>query len=80
MKCKNCNFEHHERKEICDACKKMQAQGRWEWEIDNGQRICRCPRCGFGNILSSYAYSNPYRFCPSCGTRMIDEEERHDHD
>ena len=49
----------------------MQKEGRWKWEVDNGQRICRCPECGFGNLIGAYVYENPYKYCASCGSRMI---------
>ena len=58
--------------EACSACRRMQKEGRWTWEIDNGHRICRCPVCGFGNLIGLYTYNNPYRYCGSCGARMID--------
>jgi DNA-directed RNA polymerase subunit RPC12/RpoP len=53
----------------------MQHTGRWLWELDNGQRICRCPDCGFGNLIGLYRYRNPYNYCASCGHLMIPQEQ-----
>ena len=69
LKCENCLQGTSD--EACEACRRMQQEGEWLWEIDNGHRICRCPKCGFGNILGLYVYRNPYRYCAGCGARMI---------
>ena len=68
MRCKECISPKTDA--ICDGCRKMQAESRWNWEIDNGQRICRCPECGRGNLIGVWQYSNPYRYCPWCGEKM----------
>lgn len=60
---------------VCEACREMQQEGRWLWEIDNGHRICRCPECGFGNIIHAYTYRNPFRYCAGCGKQMIFGEQ-----
>jgi len=73
MNCSECHCGIS--KTICNACRMMQHEGRWKWEIDTGQRLCRCPDCGFGNFLSLYAYKNPFRYCAGCGHQMIAGEQ-----
>ena len=69
LNCKDCH--HNGYTVMCDACKKMQTEGRWLWEIDTGNRLIRCPDCGGGMSFNGYRYSNPYKFCPYCGHQMI---------
>ena len=73
MRCKNC--VEGTSTAACDACRKTQEEGRWLWELDNGQRFCRCPVCGFRNRLGLYVYRNPFRYCAGCGTQMIAREQ-----
>lgn len=73
MRCSECLEGTSER--ACQACREMQHTGRWLWELDNGQRICRCPDCGFGNLIGLYKYRNPYNYCASCGHLMIPQEQ-----
>lgn len=73
MDCKFCVSPKTEMR--CEPFVQMQRSGRWQWEIDNGQRICRCPECGFGNLIGVYADHNPYRYCPSCGKQMVFGEQ-----
>ena len=71
MKCSQCNNKFAA---VCEECKKMQKEGSWKWEIDNGTRIIRCPVCGFGQMLGAYQYTNPYKYCASCGRKMIEDK------
>ena len=73
MKCSDCLDGNHSL--ICEACKRMQNEGRWQWEIDTGCRIIRCPDCGGGMRFGMYRYENPFRFCPYCGHQMIQGEQ-----
>ena len=73
MNCKECC--HNGYKAMCDACKHMQKEGRWKWEIDNGNRVIRCPDCGGGMIFGAYRYTNPFMFCPYCGHQMITHKQ-----
>lgn len=73
MNCKECY--HNGYKAMCDACKQMRKEGRWKWEIDNGNRVIRCPDCGGGLSFGAYFYENPYNFCPYCGNRMITHKQ-----
>lgn len=59
----------------CSACKRQQAEQRWQWELDNGNRRLRCPDCGGAMSMPAYADENPYNFCPYCGKRMIIGEQ-----
>ena len=68
LNCKDCIEGTSER--ACTACRKMQNEGRWMWELDNGQRFMRCPECGFANRLGGYVYENHFNFCAGCGQRM----------
>ena len=69
MNCSECNEPHT--KKMCDACQRMQSESRWNWEIDNGQRICRCPECGYGNLVGLYTYELRFRYCSWCGAKMV---------
>ena len=69
MNCRECY--HRGYQAMCDACKRMQKEGRWKWEIDTGNRVIRCPDCGGGLSFPAYRYKNDYRFCPYCGKQMI---------
>lgn len=73
MNCNKCLQGTSEK--ACRACREMQQEGSWVWEIDNGQRIVRCPECGFSQLISSYTYRNPYRYCAGCGKKMISSEQ-----
>ena len=42
----------------------------WLYDEDNGNVMCRCPECGGRLLIGLYQYSNPYNFCPYCGTRL----------
>jgi hypothetical protein len=75
MNCRECSAYGRNQPEICTACKEMQQNGEWIWEIDNGQRVCRCPDCGFGNILSLWAYKNPFNYCGGCGKHLSTFEQ-----
>lgn len=66
MKCKDCIEKRYE---LCLFCKQMQSITQWEYEIDNGQRMCKCPSCGGRLYLGPYTYVNPYKFCPYCGRK-----------
>ena len=68
MRCNDCLSPHTP--EMCGACRQMREESLWNWELDNGQRICRCPECGRGNLIGVYHYHNPYRYCPWCGEKM----------
>ena len=70
MKCSDC-IDRDRHASTCPACRRMQAEGRWTWELDNGCRRMRCPDCGRGMELPAYLDENPYRFCPYCGHQMI---------
>ena len=59
----------------CAACREMQAEGDWRWEIDNGQRMIRCPDCDFGLLIGYYVYKNPYRYCPGCGRLNLKQRQ-----
>lgn len=71
MNCRECGHYYDNPKTMCNACKRMQAEGLWKWEIDNGNRVIRCSKCDRGMAFGYYFYTNPYRFCPYCGERMI---------
>ena len=73
MRCADCNQGTSEA--ACEACRRMQTEGDWIWEIDNGQRMIRCPDCGFGNLIGWYTYKLQYRFCPSCGRQNVRHEQ-----
>lgn len=75
VNCKECLHHWDEKKVMCEACKRMQAEGRWKWEIDNGHRVIRCPKCGGGMVFGYYFYENPYRYCPYCGEPMITHKQ-----
>lgn len=77
MNCADC-IAYHRRKEqpeICTACRRMQAESDWKWEIDTGNRILRCPDCGHALTFGLWWYSNPYRYCPWCGKRRVQAEQ-----
>lgn len=76
MKCTDCRAHDREQPEICQACKKMQAETEWNWEIDTGVRYVRCPDCKHAFSLSLWCYSMPYRFCAWCGKKMIVSEQQ----
>ena len=59
----------------CDACRRMQAEGQWIWEIDNGCRMIRCPYCDHGFTIGAYFYENWHRFCSYCGKQLIEGEQ-----
>lgn len=73
MNCNECAAR--ERKTICEACRKMQQESTWKWEIDTGNRLIRCPDCGKALSFPFFGYSNPYNFCPYCGKRRITHEQ-----
>ena len=73
MNCKECYLR--DRKTHCESCKRMQAEGGWLWEIDNGNRIIRCPYCGHGFPISAFAYENWHRYCAYCGKQLIHGEQ-----
>ena len=76
MNCDNCMDGHYKTdKATCEACKRMQAEGDWEWYIDVGSRHIRCPYCGHGLLIGAYKYNNPHRFCSHCGKQMIKGEQ-----
>ena len=62
-------------KEACEACKRMQAESDWKWEIDNGCRLIRCPYCDHALVLGAYVYKNWHRFCSYCGKQLIRGEQ-----
>ena len=31
---------------MCHHCKQMQSVSEWQYELDNGHRMCKCPKCG----------------------------------
>lgn len=73
MNCKDCCV--NERTDICEACKRMQAEGEWKWEIDTGNRMIRCPYCDHGFPIGFYEYKNWHRFCSYCGKQLIKGEQ-----
>jgi len=73
VNCSDCGAPHT--KKMCDACRRMQLESRWDWEIDNGNRICRCPECGSGNVVGAYAYNLQFRYCTWCGEKMVTGEQ-----
>lgn len=75
MKCSNCLGSSGGSTRVCDACRAMQAEGDWNWELDNGNRRVRCPDCGRALPISPYEYEMPYRFCPWCGKRRVRGEQ-----
>lgn len=58
-------------KAACEACRRMQAEGEWLWEIDEGNRKIRCPYCGGGEDVGPWVYENRRRFCSYCGKELI---------
>lgn len=44
----------------------------WEYDEDNGSVMCRCPDCGWRLMIGLYTYLNPYRYCPHCGTQLLE--------
>ena len=75
MNCRECGHYWDEQKVMCEACRKMRAGSLWKWEIDNSNRMIRCPDCGGGLVFGYYQYTNPYKFCPYCGKQMIVQEQ-----
>ena len=75
MKCTECIAYFREQPEICTACKKMQKESEWDWEIDTGNRRVRCPECGHALSIGLWCYSMPYRFCAWCGKQMVYGEQ-----
>lgn len=74
MRCNDCIwFYNHDK--TCSACRQMQAEGSWVWEIDNGNRLIRCPDCGGAMVFPDYQDKNHYRFCPYCGKQRIQGEQ-----
>ena len=73
MNCKECY--QHGRPDVCSACKRMQQESRWLWEIDVGNRVIRCPDCGGGLSFPAYGYKMNYRYCPYCGHQMVMGEQ-----
>jgi len=72
MNCKQCLDKSQA---MCPNCKQMQATGEWEYELDNGHRMCKCPDCGGRMFIGVYSYWNPYKFCPYCGRKNIKGEQ-----
>ena len=75
MKCTDCIAYGRKQPEICAACRRMQEESDWLWEIDTGNRMLRCPNCDHGFPFHLWWYSNPYRFCPWCGKRRVQGEQ-----
>ena len=73
MNCNECAAR--ERKPICEACRKMQQESTWKWEIDTGNRMIRCPYCDHGFPIPAFTYTNWHRFCSYCGKQLIKGEQ-----
>lgn len=75
MNCKECLAYHREQPEICEACRKMQLESNWNWEIDTGNRFVRCPDCKHALSIGLWCYKLPYRYCAWCGKKMAIGEQ-----
>lgn len=42
----------------------------WQYDIDNGGVLARCPQCGKRMVMNYYATHNPYQYCPYCGIAL----------
>ena len=71
MNCKECNDKSVG---MCSACKVMREKTAWIYEIDIGNRMCKCPKCKGRMTLGAYAYSNPYKYCPYCGEYLAERK------
>lgn len=47
----------------------------WEYDIDTGTVMARCPECTKRIPISYYSPHNYYKFCPYCGIPL--EEGRY---
>jgi len=68
LKCSECCDGKSSR--MCTACKAMQEESNWKWELDNGCRRIRCPKCDFALTFGAWRYENPFNFCPGCGEKL----------
>ena len=71
MRCTDCAAKDREQPEICEACRRMQRESLWQWEIDTGHRFVRCPKCQHALSVSLWCYELPYRYCAWCGEKMV---------
>lgn len=42
----------------------------WEYDLDNGYVMARCPDCGKRIQTGYYSPHNYYRYCPYCGVEL----------
>ena len=42
----------------------------WRYGVDDGNLMCKCPKCEGRMILHIWTYRNPYHFCPYCGVPL----------
>lgn len=42
----------------------------WEYDIDTGTVMARCPECSRRIPMGVYAPHNPYKYCPYCGIAL----------
>ena len=78
------------RQEVIDACEQsiniLEAVDRImdlpsvEQEPKTGhwdRRTCKCSECGYQITFSEYT-EHKYKYCPNCGTRMVEPQESED--
>jgi DNA-directed RNA polymerase subunit RPC12/RpoP len=71
----NCSLCIEKSGSMCYHCKQMQTASDWLYELDEGQRMCKCPDCGRRMYIGPYQYANPYKFCPYCGRKNVHGEQ-----
>lgn len=48
----------------------------WIYEEDTGTVMCKCPECEGRMVIGFYSHSNPYHFCPYCGTQLDEAQDK----
>lgn len=56
--------------------------GHWIGIDEEPHEVWECDHCGFvidgSGCIDPYDYRDTYKFCPNCGIRMVEPQERSD--